>query len=65
MKTNQVKLCDLTPELAREWLINHDKEGREYWESLPLNEDLVGAVEDNLRDFGFDSQSGAFVIVGE
>lgn len=63
MKTRQVKLCDLTPELAKEWLINNDKEGRDYWESLPLNEILVEAVKDNLSDFGFDNQAVGIVIV--
>lgn len=49
----------LTQEQALVWLQNNDPEGK--W-SADDSADYVGAVSDNLRDFGVSSQTGPVIV---
>lgn len=57
----KITLDQLTESLARTWLMNNDREARDYWSTC--SGDLVNAVKDNLSDFGYDNQLGDVVIV--
>ena len=56
----QAQLDNLTPQQAQDWLIEYDREGAEYWKSIPaeLGVGLITAVKDNIRDFGFQTEDG-------
>lgn len=57
-----VDLSDMTNELAREWLMENDIDARDYWAATP-NANLVEAVADNLKDFGYDAQLGNIIVL--
>jgi hypothetical protein len=55
-----LSIVDLTQEQARTWLLVNDAEGADLWNES--TGDFVGAVQDNLRDFGEDKQDGEFFV---
>ena len=64
----RIKLEELTPLQARQWLIVNDSEARLYWLKLSLKgADLVREVSDNLyaQDYGDNAhiQSGQIFVV--
>lgn len=48
---------EMTPKEAKRWLMEYDKEAAMFWRMRPLNADLIGAVGENLRDYGDDDQT--------
>lgn len=60
-----MKLSDLTPAAAKEWLIANDSEvASKFWRACS-DKDLINAVKNNLRDFGYKNQSGKIIITKE
>lgn len=54
----RIALTRLTEEQARAWLVKNDSEAADYWRGLPAG-GLVGAVRENLIDYGADDSDGA------
>ena len=46
----------MTQSEARAWLIRNDREGANYWRSLPEATDFKAALQADLRDFGSHEQ---------
>jgi len=44
--------------MAQLWLMIWDGEAYDFWRDLPPDSDFVGAVKDNMADFGgYDAES--------
>lgn len=59
----RVKLSEITPAQAKQWLIDNDREGASHWHLQPETAALIDAVRENLRDYGHDSQNGDLTII--
>lgn len=60
-KACKLEIADLTNEQARTWLIANDREAAEFWRTYP-DDDLIGAVKDNLNSFGWENQLGEIIV---
>ena len=54
----QAQLDALTPEKAKAWLLEYDKEGTAIWEAMEPSNQLIEEVKENIRDFGFQTDDG-------
>jgi hypothetical protein len=59
----KVPFSKLTAKLAKTWLIIHDSEAADFWNSVKDKEGLIGGVEDNLKSFGIINQSSTLCYI--